>query len=167
MPKGAILKLNVLDYDITILQNTTQQGCKQKIQIQQLKRQTQFLGRVILPEAGFILTIGQWGSNGPPSVILRGAKKGGFPPFLLFEESGQGGIKGTSSRFSACSFIQMLFFCRDMLYCLCTQYDHVIIFSKNQSAHSPGSYLINLFANSCKFINHGIKPSSQQYIQRW
>ena len=55
----AILKLNVLDYDITILQNTTQQGCKQRIQIQQLKRQTQFLGRVMLPEAGLILKIGQ------------------------------------------------------------------------------------------------------------
>ena len=72
MSKGAILKLNVLDYDITILQNTTQQGCKQRIQIQPLKRQTQFLGRVILPEAGFILKIGQWGSDGPPSVILGG-----------------------------------------------------------------------------------------------
>ena len=72
MSKWAILKLNVLDYDITILQNTTQQGCKQRIQIQQLKRQTQFLGRVMLPEAGLILKIGQWGSNGPPSVILGG-----------------------------------------------------------------------------------------------
>ena len=72
MSKWAILKLNVLDYDITILQNTTQQGCKQRIQIQQLKRQTQFLGRVMLPEAGLILKIGQWGSNGPPFVILGG-----------------------------------------------------------------------------------------------
>ena len=79
MSKGAILKLNVLDYDITILQNTTQQGCKQRVQIQQLKRQTQFFGKVILPEAEFIPKIGQWGSNGPPSVILGGPffKNGG------------------------------------------------------------------------------------------
>ena len=78
MSKGAILKLNVLDYDITILQNITQQGCKQRIQIQQLKCQLQLLGRVMLPEAGFILKIGQWGWNGPPSVILGGPffKKG-------------------------------------------------------------------------------------------
>ena len=45
---------------------------------------------------------------------------------------------------------------------LCKQYDHVIMMSKNQSAHSPGSHLINLCANSCKLINHGIKPSGQQ-----
>ena len=42
------------------------------------------------------------------------------------------------------------------------QHDHVIMLSKNQSAHSPGSHLIKLCANSCKFINHGIKPSGQQ-----
>ena len=42
------------------------------------------------------------------------------------------------------------------------QYDHVIMMSKNQSAHSPGSHLINLCANNCKLINHGIKPSGQQ-----
>ena len=41
------------------------------------------------------------------------------------------GIKGTGSQFSACSFIKMLFFCRDMLYRLCKQYDHVILMSKN------------------------------------
>ena len=89
MSKGAILKLNVLDYDITILQNKTQQGCKQRIQIQLLKRQTQFLGRVMLPEAGFVLKIGQWGSNGPLSVILggpffreRGSKNGGPKRYL-------------------------------------------------------------------------------------
>ena len=29
--------------------------------------------------------------------------------------------------------------------------------SKNQSTHSPGSHLINLCANSCKFINKKIK----------
>ena len=57
---------------------------------------------------------------------------------------------------------KMLFFCRDMLYRLCKQYDHVVMLSKNQSAHSPGSHLINLGANSCKVINHGIKPSGQQ-----
>ena len=45
---------------------------------------------------------------------------------------------------------------------LCKQYDHVIMMSKNQSAHSPGSHLINLCANNCKLINHGIKPSGQQ-----
>ena len=53
-------------------------------------------------------------------------------------------------------------FCQDMVYRLCKQYDHVIMLSKNQSAHSPGSHLINLGANSCKLINHGIKPSGQQ-----
>ena len=45
--------------------------------------------------------------------------------------------------------------------------DHVIMMSKNQSAHSPGSHLINLCAHNCKLINHGIKPSGQQDIQRW
>ena len=34
--------------------------------------------------------------------------------------------------------------------------------SKNQSAHSSGSLLINLCANNCKLINHGLKPSDQQ-----
>ena len=55
-------------------------------------------------------------------------------------------FKGTGSRFSACSFIKMLFFCRDILYRLCKQYDHVIMLSKSQSAHSLGSHLhlINL-----------------------
>ena len=41
-------------------------------------------------------------------------------------------------------------------------YEHVVMLSKNQSAYSPGSHLINLGANSCKLINHGIKPSGQQ-----
>ena len=50
-------------------------------------------------------------------------------------------LKGTGSRFSACSFIKMLFFCWDMLYRLCKQYDHVIMLSKNQSVNSPGSHL--------------------------
>ena len=45
---------------------------------------------------------------------------------------------------------------------LCKQYDHVIMMSKNQSAHSPGSHFINLCANNCKLTNHGIKPSGQQ-----
>ena len=61
------------------------------------------------------------------------------------------GFKGTGSRFSACSLIKMLFFCRDMLYRPCKQYDHVIMWSKNQSAHSPGRshlHLVNL--NICK-----------------
>ena len=71
-------------------------------------------------------------------------------------------FKVTGSRFSACSLIKMMFFCRDILYRLWKQYDHVIIMSKNQSAHSPGSYLINLGAISCKLINHGIKPWGQQ-----
>ena len=46
-------------------------------------------------------------------------------------------FKGTGSRLSACSFIKMLFYCRDMLYRQCKQYDHVIMLSKNQSALSP------------------------------
>ena len=71
-----------------------------------------------------------------------------------------GSFKGTGSRFGACSFIKM-FFCRDMLYRLGKQYGHVIMMSKNQSAHSPGSHLINLCANKCELINHGIKPSGQ------
>ena len=50
-------------------------------------------------------------------------------------------LKGTGSRFSACSFIKMLFFCRDILYPLSKQHDHVIMLSKNQSAHSRGSHL--------------------------
>ena len=33
--------------------------------------------------------------------------------------------KGTGSRFGACSFIKMLFFCPEMLYHLREQYDHV------------------------------------------
>ena len=45
---------------------------------------------------------------------------------------------------------------------LCKQYDRVIMMSKNQFAHSPGSHLINLCANNCKLINRGIKPSGQQ-----
>ena len=38
----------------------------------------------------------------------------------------------------------------------------VIMMSKNQSVHSPGSHLIKLCENNCKLNNHGIKPSSQQ-----
>ena len=33
-------------------------------------------------------------------------------------------LKGTGSRVGACSFIKKLFFCPDMLYRLCEQYDH-------------------------------------------
>ena len=54
------------------------------------------------------------------------------------------------------------FFCCDRLCHLCKQHDHVIMMSKNQSAHTPGSHLINLCANNCKLIEHGIKPSGQQ-----
>ena len=57
---------------------------------------------------------------------------------------------GTGSRFSACSFIEMLFYCVDMLYRLCKQYYHVIMLSKNQSAHSPGSHLHLINLNICK-----------------
>ena len=71
-------------------------------------------------------------------------------------------VEGTGSRFSTCSLIKVLFFCWDMLYRLWKQYNHVVMLSKNQSAHSPGSHLINLGGNSCKLINHGIKPSGQQ-----
>ena len=35
------------------------------------------------------------------------------------------------------------------------------------SARAHGSHLTKVRANSSKFINHGIKPSGQQYIQRW
>ena len=59
-------------------------------------------------------------------------------------------LKGTDSRFSACSFIKMLFFCRDMLYRLCKQYDHVILLSKNQSTLSPGSHLHLINLSICK-----------------
>ena len=59
-----------------------------------------------------------------------------------------GEVKGTGSQFSTCSLTKILFFCRDMLYHLRKQYDHVIMLSKNQSAHSPGSHLINSGANS-------------------
>ena len=71
-------------------------------------------------------------------------------------------------QFSACSFIKMLFLCQDMLYRLCIQYDHVIMLSKNQSPHSPGSHLhlinfwVDQFAKSSKLINHGINPPRQQ-----
>ena len=54
-----------------------------------------------------------------------------------------------------------------MVYRICKQYDHVIMLSKNQSAHSPGIHLIHVCASGCKFINHGIKPSGQQQIQHW
>ena len=84
-----------------------------------------------------------------------------YPWAYIFNWLKSNPVKGTGSRFSACSFIKMLFFCRDMLY------DHVIMLWKNQSAHSPGSHLISLCANNCKLINHGIKPSGQQQIQRW
>ena len=59
-------------------------------------------------------------------------------------------IKGTGSRFSACSFIKVVFFCRGMLYRLCKKHDHVIMLSKNQSAHSPGSHLHLINLNICK-----------------
>ena len=35
------------------------------------------------------------------------------------------------------------------------------------SAHASGSHLTKARANSGKFVNHGIKPSGQQQIQRW
>ena len=54
-----------------------------------------------------------------------------------------------------------------MLYRQWKQYDHVVMLLKNQSAHSAGSHLVNLGANSCKLINHGIKSSGQQQIPRW
>ena len=84
----------------------------------------------------------------------------GVTPLFCYQRC----FKRTGSRFSACSLINMLFFCRDMLYRLCKKYDHVIMLSKNQSTNSPGSHLISLGANSCKLINHGIKPSGQQQI---
>ena len=59
-------------------------------------------------------------------------------------------VEGTGSRFSACSFIKMLFFCRYMLYRLSKQNDRVKMLSKNQSAHSPGSHLHLINLNICK-----------------
>ena len=55
-------------------------------------------------------------------------------------------FKGPGSRLSACSFVKMMFFCRDMVHRLCKQYVHVIMLSRNQSASSPDSHLhlINL-----------------------
>ena len=79
-------------------------------------------------------------------------------------------VKGTGSRFSACLLTKVLFFCRKMLYRLCKQYDHVIMnCCQITNLHTPhtGSHLINLGANSCKLIKHGIKPLGQQFIQRW
>ena len=45
-------------------------------------------------------------------------------------------FKGKGSRFRACSFMKMFFFCGDMLYRLRKQYDHVKMMSKNQSART-------------------------------
>ena len=77
-------------------------------------------------------------------------------------------FKGTGSRFSVCSFIKMLFFCRYMLHRPCKQYDHVILLSNNQSAHSSGSHfhLINL--NICKYSETSIKraPSIKRTLSR-
>ena len=56
---------------------------------------------------------------------------------------------------------QNAIFCQEMLYHEWKQYDHVAMLLKNQSAHSPGSHLINLGANSCKLIIHGITPLGQ------
>ena len=45
----------------------------------------------------------------------------------------------------------------------CIVYEsNMIMLSKNQSGHSPGSPLINLCTKSCKLIHHGRKPSVQQ-----
>ena len=41
-------------------------------------------------------------------------------------------------------------FCWNMLYHLCKQNDHVIMLSKTQSAHSPGSHLHLINLNICK-----------------
>ena len=68
-------------------------------------------------------------------------------PFLSNEASALFELKGTGSRFSACSYIKMLFFCWDMLYRLWKQYDHVIMLSKNQSAYS---YWQTLDQRMCK-----------------
>ena len=35
-------------------------------------------------------------------------------------------LKGTGSRLSACSFVKMLVSCRDLVYRLYNQYDHVM-----------------------------------------
>ena len=98
----------------------------------------------------------------PPPPQKRNNNNKKTPPLNLQSRRGNSCFKGTGSWFSACLLIKMLFFCRDMLYRLWKHYDHVIMLSKNQTAHSPGSHLINLGANSWKLINHGIKPSGQQ-----
>ena len=66
-------------------------------------------------------------------------------------------FKGTGSRFRACSFMKMLF---SAATC-CIASANNMIMSKwcqrtNLHVHSPGSHLINLCANNCKLINHGI-----------
>ena len=63
-------------------------------------------------------------------------------------------LEGTGSRLSACSFVKMLFFCLDMLYRLCKHCDHVIMLSKNQSSHSPGTHLHLINLNICKYSKH-------------
>ena len=80
-----------------------------------------------------------------PKVPQKGAFPGNDIFFLACNC-----IKGTGTWLNACSFIKMLFFCRDMLYCLCKQYDRVIMLSKNQSAYSPGSHLHLINLNICK-----------------
>ena len=76
-------------------------------------------------------------------------------------------LKGKVSRFSARSFINKLFLLPghavlSMQAKLSDMHMIMSALSKNQSTHSPGSHLINLCANSCKFINKKIKPLGRQ-----
>ena len=90
-------------------------------------------------------------------------------------------VKGTGSRFSACLFIKMLFFCQDTLYRLCEQYDHLvmkaaqykflILWSCHNVIKEPICTLTrqslaldqlkHLQIAVIKLIKHGIKPSGQ------
>ena len=90
-------------------------------------------------------------------------------------------VKGTGSRFSACLFIKMLFFCQDTLYRLCKQYDHLvmkaaqykflILWSCHNVIKEPICTLTrqslaldqlkHLQIAVIKLIKHGIKPSGQ------
>ena len=50
-------------------------------------------------------------------------------------------LKGTGFTIQRMFIYQNAVSLPDMMYHLCKQNDHVIMLSKNQSAHSPGSHL--------------------------
>ena len=70
-------------------------------------------------------------------------------------------IKGEVSRFSGMLINQNAFF-NAGTDCIVHASDMIMsVLSKNQSAHSSGSHLINLCANNCKFINYRMQPSGR------